>query len=185
MFMKPEVYFGLYFAVETSQGTEIVPEGIAALPLGVNFKAGNSFDSDSQFWDLIQKAFIPCIDGQEIESVDCQEGWIARMSAPGYMDCTVYSAHDSECEAWEHLIDMYCDGELAYEWLPASWGVGLIDKRVIRDKQTSDSLANWLAENYETLDIDSAYTVGESRVISDAAWGAQDCRMFIFKVKQS
>lgn len=33
----------------------------------------------------------------------------ARLSAPGYLDCTEWSVHDTEAEAAQELIDMYYD----------------------------------------------------------------------------
>ena len=43
----------------------------------------------------------------EIESLSLEHGkWLARSSAPGYMDKTDYSMSDTEEEAWSYLIDM-------------------------------------------------------------------------------
>jgi len=38
--------------------------------------------------------------------------WIARLSAPGYMDCTEWSVHDSLRAAEGYLVELYDDGEL-------------------------------------------------------------------------
>lgn len=37
--------------------------------------------------------------------------YIARLSAPGYMDCTEWSMHDTMKAAEEYLVEMYDDGD--------------------------------------------------------------------------
>lgn len=94
-FMQPYVYHGLYFAIETSYGTEIVPADVIGRTCGTaaeafqNYVEGTIEDTD--------------------DCVECQEGWLARMSAEGYMDCTDWTAHASEQEAVDYLVDMYGD----------------------------------------------------------------------------
>lgn len=46
-----------------------------------------------------------------IHTVGLIEGFGARLSAPGYMDCTEWSVFDTEEEAKAHLEEMYGDGE--------------------------------------------------------------------------
>ena len=43
------------------------------------------------------------------ETLERKTGWLARMSAPGYMDCTNWTVHDSEEAAKEYLEEMYGD----------------------------------------------------------------------------
>jgi hypothetical protein len=38
-----------------------------------------------------------------------RHGWLARLSAPGYMDCTEWSAFDSFEAAATYLLDAYGD----------------------------------------------------------------------------
>lgn len=94
-FMKKEIFHGKFFTVETTHGTETVPtylltrtEGLIAEALA-NYCTGNILDPDE---DLVAK-----------------EGWLARMSAPGYMDCTDWTSHASEKEANEYLDALYGD----------------------------------------------------------------------------
>jgi hypothetical protein len=55
-------------------------------------------------------AFIECIDDSyHIDGVEYIEGHGARLSAPGYMDCTDWSVFDTVEEAEAYLDDMYGD----------------------------------------------------------------------------
>jgi hypothetical protein len=40
-----------------------------------------------------------------------REGFGARLSAPGYLDCTEWSVFDTEKEAWDYLEESYGDDE--------------------------------------------------------------------------
>jgi len=46
------------------------------------------------------------VDGKYIEHWEII-GWGARLSAPGYLDCTDWSVFDTEREAKEYLRDTY------------------------------------------------------------------------------
>lgn len=48
----------------------------------------------------------------DVADVETVTGWFARLSAPGYMDCTEWSGpFATEEEAREHLIEMYGDDD--------------------------------------------------------------------------
>lgn len=49
------------------------------------------------------------IDWNRVETIERREGHGARLSAPGYMDCTEWSVHRTEAEAAQYLIDTYYD----------------------------------------------------------------------------
>lgn len=92
-FMQPQVYHDLYFEIETTIGTEIVPADVI----------GRTCATDVS-------AFLDYLEGEpndEDELVEVKEGWLARMSAPGYLDCTDWSAHETEEEARAYLEEMY------------------------------------------------------------------------------
>ena len=96
-FMEKQVYFDSYFEIETTCGTEIVPGDLV----------GNlTFIRADHFIDYLEG---DPLDPDEL--VEPQTGWIARMSAPGYMDCTAWSAHSSEQEALDYLEEMYGDDD--------------------------------------------------------------------------
>ena len=46
-----------------------------------------------------------------IESIEIVSGWGARLSAPGYLDCTEWSVYETEEEARADLAEMYGDDD--------------------------------------------------------------------------
>jgi hypothetical protein len=95
-FMKPQVYQGEYYEVTAGHGeTWIVPVD------ATGFLSGFAQPASS-----LQDYVEPDIDDPD-EILQPKRGWLARMSAPGYLDCTDWSAHDSEQEAREYLDEMY------------------------------------------------------------------------------
>lgn len=90
-FMKPEIYRGGYFKVNTSAGTEIVPADGVAMTVHVT----------ALLTSLIGRPDDPA------ELITAREGWLARMSAPGYLDCTDWTAHPSKSAAEQYLVEAY------------------------------------------------------------------------------
>ena len=94
-FMQPEIERGGYFEIETSDGTEVVPSDVIGRTVGThveafeNYLSGKPYDSD--------------------EVVECKYGWLARMNAPGYMDCTSWNAFEPWDTAAKYLIDTFGD----------------------------------------------------------------------------
>ena len=92
-FMQQQIYESYYFEIETTAGTEIVPADVigryALTPVEsfLNYLEGTPLDPDGD--------------------AQVEHGWLARLSAPGYMDCTDWSAHKTEQEAREYLEEMY------------------------------------------------------------------------------
>lgn len=81
-FMQPEVLLQNWMIVEDSTGeTHVVPEDCLDL---------------NEFLDV----------GKTIE-ITKKYGFGARLSAPGYLDCTEWSFHEKEFDAHEHLRDTY------------------------------------------------------------------------------
>ena len=48
-------------------------------------------------------------DGNDVYSVDVVDGYGARLSMPGYMDCTEWSVYATAEQAYESLVEMYDD----------------------------------------------------------------------------
>jgi len=94
-FMQPQVYRGLYFKVNTSQGTEIVPSDTIGRTMAVDVSA------------LLN--YLQGTPDDPEEMCECHDGWLARLSAPGYLDCTDWTAHATESEARAYLAEMYGD----------------------------------------------------------------------------
>jgi len=92
-FMQKQVYFGGYFEIETNQGTEIVPADVIGRTMGTHVEAFNNYLEGKPF--------------DEDEVIEHKEGWLGRMSAPGYMDCTAWAAYASEAEAIAELEEYF------------------------------------------------------------------------------
>lgn len=91
--MQMQVQPGTYFEVNTSAGTEIVPTFVAGHNVPVraseltDYLEGTPDDAD--------------------EMLHAKSGWLGRMSAPGYLDCTAWSAYATRDEAEHSLAEMY------------------------------------------------------------------------------
>jgi hypothetical protein len=94
-FMQKQIYYSAYFEIDTTCGTEIVPDDC----VGAKIRGGVM---PEQLQDYLEgKPLNP------YERIMRQNGWLARLSAPGYLDCTCWSAHKTEQEANDFLDDMY------------------------------------------------------------------------------
>lgn len=92
-FMKPEVIYGPYFAIETTAGTEIIPGYLTPRSMAT-----------------VTEYFLEYLEGTPLdldEVVEPQTGWLGRLSAPGYMDCTAWCAYPSSEAAWADLRETY------------------------------------------------------------------------------
>lgn len=93
-FMQPEIYEDSYYSVETNAGTEIVPCSAVGL------------------YDTVTRGLLSdYCDGkiQDPQSpIKPDHGWICRLSASGYMDCTAWAAFPTEQECNDYL-EMYGD----------------------------------------------------------------------------
>jgi len=81
-FMQAVWEHGVWLKAETDMGTVIVPANVLTIE------------------DLRREY------GQRVE-FETVEGWGARLSAPGYMDCTEWTLHESAEEAKAYLVDTY------------------------------------------------------------------------------
>ena len=65
------------------------------------------------FYDVLdfnEEQLKDCYPGDVVE-IEMITGYGARLSAPGYMDCTEWSVFDTELQAAEYLIEMFCEME--------------------------------------------------------------------------
>jgi len=98
-FMGPEAIFTKMLHVETSAGTMVFPSNLVpATPTAADVR------------DYCEgEPFV-----YSTGDLDCErhEGWYARLSAPGYLDCTDWTGpHASESDALAALADLHdvCD----------------------------------------------------------------------------
>lgn len=96
-FMKPEIVPGPFYRVDTTDGTEVVACD----------DAGLYHDTTAEDLSGLTTGII--LDKSEMLHV--QTGYLARMSAPGYLDCTDWTGHPSERDARLYLADMYGDDD--------------------------------------------------------------------------
>lgn len=90
--MKPQIIYGEWIRVETNVGTEDLE--------GDLFK-GVPNEEDVRDY----------LEGDEIYSIERITGYGARLSMPGYLDCTPWCVHTLEQDAKDYLTEMYGDGE--------------------------------------------------------------------------
>lgn len=93
--MTPDIYYGGYFEIDTYAGTEIVPADDIGRTVGTHVEA-----------------FADYLEGHPVdpdEVVEHREGWLARMSAAGYLDCTAWGVYESFEAAAQYLIDTFGD----------------------------------------------------------------------------
>jgi len=99
-FMQPQVYFDYAYVVETSHGTEVLPVDVV----------GNLGDVGATPRQTIERKLCDYLEpGAKVYSVELKGGFLARMSAPGYMDCTPWELHDTAAEAEASLRENYMD----------------------------------------------------------------------------
>lgn len=108
-FMQPVVFYDEYFDCETRIGREIVPIDLVKRP--ENLAVGQIIcpEDDPEFTDVFEDV-SQFVEGT-IDSLELKSGWLARMSAPGYTDCTDWTAHKTAEEAHEYLKEMYGDDD--------------------------------------------------------------------------
>lgn len=88
-FMQPQIVRDHFQVIEnTTEGTIICPTFACV------------FSNDD----------VPEEFGVDREDVTTVYGFGARLSAPGYLDCTEWSIFDTEKEAAEYLLEVYEDG---------------------------------------------------------------------------
>jgi hypothetical protein len=89
--MLPDIEHMTMIRVETTIGTETIPDDLVH---------ADAAPEDCQMY----------LEGKPLADAELERvsGWFARLSAPGYMDCTEWSGpFESEQEAKEHIRDMY------------------------------------------------------------------------------
>lgn len=94
--MEPQIEYGQAWSCDTTAGITIIPLDVV----------GNLEGTPAEQWE----ALADYLEGEPMDADTPPElvsGYLARMSAPGYMDCTPWSVYATEAEAREALDDMY------------------------------------------------------------------------------
>lgn len=95
-FMEREVFRGAYYAVDADHGSTYI------VPVTVSGRVA----TNGELQDYVEGT----IDRPDDEPT-VRHGWLARLTAPGYLDCTDWSAHPTEQDAVAYLDEMYGDDE--------------------------------------------------------------------------
>ena len=94
-FMQQEIFQGQAYIVETVWGgTEVVPADVVGI-----------VESVTELRDYVNEEI------DEDSELELKAGWLCRMSAPGYMDCTDWCLCETEQQCRDLLDDMYGDDE--------------------------------------------------------------------------
>ena len=99
--MRPEVIFGEWFEIDGGNGITFVPADIVNHPLIEGVLEWDGMHEDDR------DEFLQYYEGGEFYTVESRSGYGARLSAPGYLDCTEWSVFGTEEEAWEYLESDY------------------------------------------------------------------------------
>jgi hypothetical protein len=90
-FMQKQTERFSAWQVETTTGTELVPADLVGEETGKDCRGLEDY-----------------LEGGQLERAVLVKGWFARLSAPGYMDCTDWSGpFKSEKEAMDYLCELY------------------------------------------------------------------------------
>jgi hypothetical protein len=132
--MQIETTHGIWYLVEVNGETHYVPPGMVSLDrldagqtkgiddLRDEQEASNPIlsraDNDgaaTEQWagwiNVLQPYVERAMTFDSVDVIEAWEGWGARYSAPGYMDCTDWVLGDTEEEAVEECKDLYGDDE--------------------------------------------------------------------------
>ena len=100
-FMEPQIEFAEWYEIDGPHGTEFIPADVVGEVTLEHFESGQP----------VPKALVDYCENKTAWTVEKREGWGARLSAPGYLDCTEWSVFDSESEATAYLQEMYGDDD--------------------------------------------------------------------------
>jgi len=98
--MIPEIVKDRFVCVEGPMGTDYIPIDVWAKQ---EVKKVLDSIAREQVEDTFTKWMKDYTENSEAWSLSLFHGWGARLSAPGYLDCTEWSVHDSEKDARKYI----------------------------------------------------------------------------------
>ena len=107
-FMQRQVVKGNWLRVETTQGTEFVSIADTSLFVRDSHTLTHPMTEDEKHAAITKIQQYTEGEPQEWEN---STGYGARLSAPGYLDCTPWNVFDTEQEAWDSLTESYPEDE--------------------------------------------------------------------------
>lgn len=128
-FMQPEIVKQGFYIVDGPCCTEHIPDDVASLP---DYDEWDQLDNQADYDDQDDWYLKACHDAlkdytsnNKFYIIEHKQGYGARMSAPGYLDCTEWTFCDTLEESIEELLSNYGtqdDGELE------DWEIDLLDE---------------------------------------------------------
>lgn len=107
-FMVSDIQQGDFWEIETRHGTCILPGDLVSLDAPFYERETDIGGSLGAFLDYIPESCGSC-KLEDIISAERKTGWGARLSAPGYLDCTEWSLFETEGEAIAYIVETYGD----------------------------------------------------------------------------
>src|ERR1019366_5175429 len=97
-FMKLDVQYFTAYHVDTEYGTEVVPAAACGTLWEDARRYTGRFNADGS--QVTQETILAeFCEGSRIEGVEKKTGFYARLSAPGYLDCTEWDGPHTTREA--------------------------------------------------------------------------------------
>lgn len=93
-FMQEQIIYDRWIEIDSKEGTFFIPQDLIG-------KTTEPRLSDCA-------PFIPCLP-QNVISMRIIDGYGARLSAPGYLDCTEWTVFPTKEQAQKFLTEMYGD----------------------------------------------------------------------------
>ena len=117
-FMEKQIEYGLFVMVETLDGTCSIPVDVCGnpfstegIPLGEEVDYDTLSDNPTEDMKNMVLDYIECYSIDRITSMSLKTGFGARLSAPGYMDCTEWTVFNTEDGAEQYLHDLQGEDE--------------------------------------------------------------------------
>jgi hypothetical protein len=110
-FMQPQLMQTGYWSIETEASTQCIPTHVADYPADPWDDEREEYRAD---FVAVFQDYLEGTDIQDAQSVTL--GFLWRLSAPGYMDCTEWSPADSIPEAVRDMLGMYGDSFGLEDW---------------------------------------------------------------------
>jgi hypothetical protein len=99
-----------WYEIETNCGTWFVD--VADIDGGKFAQAlEEGLKLDTWALETLSKDYLQYTEGSRLEGLSVREGYGARLSAPGYLDCTEWSVFDTKEEAEAYLDEYYPEDE--------------------------------------------------------------------------
>jgi hypothetical protein len=117
-FMEPQIEQGQWYEIDTDNGTEFIPADLLNKADGLTI--GQSADMADPSWETVADLIHPYCVGNP-QSIKLITGWGARLSAPGYMDCTEWAVFETEQEARDYLRDELGANDEELDDTPDGW----------------------------------------------------------------